>query len=135
MPNILKYVLRIILSIFINIVFIYLIQFLILSFYATSPAGYLTAISFGFWNGLIIGVIPFDFVRKFQKILALSFLASFVNSALLILYVISFNKLTGVTDTKLDSFIILMILYFGVVCGFCNLFSIFLLNKTLPHKI
>ncbi len=133
MQNTLKYLLRIILSIFINIILVFLTFLLIYSFYANQMtfgfSSFLVVILFGFWNGLTIGLIPFKFVRTFRGVLTFSFLLSFINSVFWVLFIISINKITGATNYSFDSFIILMVIFFGIVCAVPNLFSLFILNK------
>ena len=133
MQNILKYLLRIILSIFINIILVLVTLLLIYSFYADKMtfgfSSFLVVILFGFWNGLTIGLIPFKFVQKFRGMLAYSFLLSFLNSIFWILFIISINKITGATNNPFDLFIISMVIFFGIVCAVPNLFSLYILNK------
>jgi hypothetical protein len=128
MSNIYNYLSRYILSVFIVICFAFPIRLLILPFFESDPQIFMLFF-FGFWNGLITGLIPFKFVRKFHKALAFSFLISLSISIFWVVFPLTFNKLAGTTTNTYDAFMLLMIFYFGAVYALPNFCSIYLLKK------
>lgn len=137
MQKLLNALINIIFSISINVCFAYLLFLLVSSVFfhggKLNFPSYLVTLYFGFWNGLIIGLMPSEFVRTIQQKFAYSFSISFINSVFWWIFIIAFNKFIAGADSRFDSQLILIIIYIGFIFSVSNILSLFLLTK-IPLK-